>query len=272
MDIKKKMKGINKNPTREYKIATAIISFLLIVFLTSKMWLPDVEKKQSTPVGYIGEISTTTKLNLMSWEYNPISNFMEVTVSVSDDRNFNRTEFVASSKVSKSKSLETEIIIKENSMMIIHIKKVPKNFEQVSLWIEKIKDEKSKEKSNKVNFKCDYRDVKINTDLQAKSKKEYVLKSIEVEIENVKKKISEISEAISDKQNKISVHKSDIQTLEKEMKYQTQAEIKNTNSIIDNKIKDIEFLEKQIENDNKNISSLNAKLSKLNLKLSDTKN
>lgn len=272
MNIQKKMKGIKTNPTKEYKIVTIIISFFLVVFLTSKMWLPDADKIQSTAVGVTQRVSPITEITLSSWEYNPLTQFMEVIVSVSDDKNFGRTEFNVTAKISQNKSLPAEIIIKENSMMIIHINKIPKNFKVVSLWIEQKTEDGSKGKNNdKVNFKCDYRQVAVENELQSKTKHQYVLQSIDNEINTVNEKIDEINQLITDKQNQIKMNADDIEILKKEIKYQTQDEIKNTDKAIERKLQDSESLKVQIENEKKNISSLNEKLNKLQLKLADAK-
>jgi uncharacterized coiled-coil protein SlyX len=272
MSMKKKMSVVKTNPVKEYKIATTIIISFLIVFLTSKMWLPNADKVQSTSVGVTQRVSTVTELTLSSWEYNPTVHFMEVIFSIADDKNFNRSEFVTTAKISRAKSLNTKIVLKENSMMVVHIENVPKDFEVISLWVEQKKDQNTNaEQYNKANFKCNYRKVIIDNNLKVKTKNEYLMQSIETEIANVKKQISDIENTISEKQKQQKYFEEDIRSIKSDLKYQTDEEVKDSNNVIENKEKYIASLNSQIEVERKNISSLNEKLIKLNLKLDDAK-
>lgn len=266
----KKFKGLTSNPTKEYKIALLLIISFLIVFLTSKMWLPDASKIQQSEIGTKASTSPITELTLTSWEYNPELRFMEITISIQDTKNLNRSEFTSTAKISQSKSLPCEIVIKENGLMIVHITNVPKNFKVVSLWIDQKENSIiGAEQHKSVNFKCDYRKVITNNQLNIKNQQQYLLQTIDNEIAMINKKMDEIKQSIQEKRQQINQLQKDIVIIESDIKYQTQDEINNSQKAMDNKKQDIEFIQNQITTAEKNIFSLSEKLIKLNQKRVD---
>src|SRR5699024_6132586 len=122
---------------RLYVIAIVIMTSLFTVFLSSKYWLYDDSAVAQTP--YDKEISglSETKVLLRSWEYNPDKKLMEVKLETdlrnSDDLNPSY-EFEAMTK-DKKKEFEAENVYHDNDNVVVHIKGVPKDYEQVVLKI-----------------------------------------------------------------------------------------------------------------------------------------
>jgi len=114
MNFKKKIKSIKRNPTKEYHIVITILLFSLVVFFTSKMWLPDSDKIQSTAIGVTQRVSTRTELSLASWEYNPLSRFVEVIITVADSKNL----------IEVSSMLLQKLVIQKNFLLRLYSKKI----------------------------------------------------------------------------------------------------------------------------------------------------
>lgn len=279
--IKVYKKRLEENTSKEYRIFITIFICLMLVFTTSKVWLPSDVAVQNTAMGETKETSGTTQLTLRSWKYNWMAGFMEVDFDV---KNSDSTEVKflpsAHSNRNRTEGLPTEVVYYNDGFMVIRISKVPQNWEVVSLWIKENLPEDSASSSaettlavseNGANFLCDSRRVEVNNQLKIQSEMLYALKSIDNQIDAVKKNISAETQKIEKANTEIQQLKFDIAALKANQKYQTPDDVNTSNSTIQNKESQINDKQTLVADCKKAIANDNEKLKKLKQKRDDTR-
>lgn len=118
-------------------------------------------------------------------------------------------------------------------------------------------------------FYVDRREIEEKKELKEKSKREYLLQTVDEEMDIVNKKMSEIDIQIGEKNKKINQVKEEIIRLENERKYLTESELISMNSKIDQLYSENINEEKSIIELNESKKELANKIEKLNEKRAD---
>lgn len=272
------MTKLNKGTENKFYIGLIItISILFIVFFTSKMWLYDDSPIMQTPFNSnISGLDQTT-LRLNKWEYNPEKELMEVsleTIHSGSDVVKPTFTFLARERDSLEE-YPVKIVYKDDSDIVIQIENVPETYRVIGLIVYEHRDRKilenearevletnegsiSQDDNNEFEFTLpkpaekvivgDYRQIKVNPNLETKSASEYQIESIQREIADVEKQISVINEHDIPLQNDLIESLSDeIKSLKDDLQYQTSEEQQETEREISYKQTSIENAEDEIE-------------------------
>lgn len=253
--------------------------FIIMIFLTSKIFLWDDSKILSTPIGTEQRLSSQ-EVVLVRWEYDPNKELMEVEIG---SKNLAKMivyelEFTSKEKTNPDVSLPTEVVSQFENTTIIQIENVTKDFQAVALTMKEKPIEGGDEKEEDALFEhavwtvyADYREITINEKLMKKGDYEYVLDHIEREIAQQKMELKNIEESIKLKGNEMEQYERDIKELEASKQYQTEQETKLTEIDIRQKLYLIENTEKVKVDLEIAFEEANEKLQKLNEKLHDHK-
>lgn len=263
------------NATSVYRTFLSVVGALLLLFLTSKLWLPSDVKVTSTTLGTALNTSVTTSVKLRSWVYSPTNHYMEITFDVDNTDNSQSIKFTPSARIDTARSvpLHAETVLSYNGTLVIQIKDVPTNWHYVSLWIkDNLNTPVSADDSmSGANFFGDIRAIKINDSLQPKTGLAYAVQSVVNQIENVNSQVKNYNTQIQQEGADIDQLNFDIKGLKDNQKYQTADEVKASNSAINSKQSQIDTHKDNILKLKSQIQDCNDKLKKLNQKLEDTK-
>jgi len=269
--------------SRKYLLLLSFSFLIIIFFLTSKILLWDDSKILSTPIGSEQQLSTQN-LKLIRWEYNPEKTLMEIEIaSKKASHNIEKElEYFSKEKMNPSILLPTQVVSQFENTTIIQIENVPLDFKAVALTIaEKLEEtegqtDKKNHEISEWKIYSDYREIKINNQINQKGDYQYKLEHIQNEIEQQKLEIKNIDKSIQLKLNEIQQFNIDIELLEKSKEYQTEHEKKQTDMDIQqknylikstNEVKiDLEMVLKEA---NEKLNKLNEKLQNHTLKKSD---
>ncbi len=262
------------NSTLKYKTFLFLLTVFVLIFGTSKWWLPSDVKITDTSIGTALNTSTNTSLTLRSWQYNRAKNYMEISFDITNNEDNQSLNFTPSAHVNTNRTLSLNVSValcKDNSL-VLQIKDVPQKWDYISLWV---KDNQATDQNNSdlrgANFFCDIRRVVMNNALQPKAELSYAIQSVQNEIDDTKKQIQAVQADIQKAKTNIDQLQFDIQTLKDGQKYQTKEEIDKSNSTISSKTSEMQSLNDSIAQFNDQIKNYNVKLDKLNQKLNDTK-
>lgn len=284
---------IPKSPKAKYRTFIGAFVLLLVVFMTSSLWVPDTSEIKNTAYGTQASSSDYVKLKLEKWTYNPDTNYMETTFYVNKGQFAFSNNLIFSPSVyngSTSNSVSSSVVFSNDDTLIIRTKNLPKKWKVLMLQItDNSADLLTKEVGNTTsssadaignvgkaisgqvtaNFYCDYRAVEQNTALVPKSEKDYAIDSTLYRISATQKQIADDKNAITQNKNTIASLQKDIQTIQKEQSYQTTSEISDSTAVMQSKQNSIAALGTKDDELNKEIGECQDKISKLNLKLSD---
>ena len=146
------------------------------------------------------------------------------------------------------------------------IVKLPKEWTTILLLFTEDNESKTSAK-----FYVDRRESVEDKSLKEKSKKDYLLQTVDEEIKDVNKQIEENHKQIEEKNKEIDQLKNEINRLEIDRKYLTESELIDMNTKIDSLYSQKLDTEKSIQELNKSNEELKAKIEKLNLKKEDYK-
>lgn len=269
--------NIRINRGRENKFYLGVVTFLVIsfaVFFTSKMWMYDDNPINQTP--FYTEIAglEQTKIILQKWEYNPDKELMEVILEMKHTgADTVKPTFAFAAKESKSlKEYPVEVMYQHENNFVLHIRQVPIEFRVVGLFVKEMRDKKILESELKAAQENvlgsldqdgemkkitlpqpkekiivgDYRKIKVNRQLENKSKWTYQQEQIDIEIKLLTKQIQILEKEQMPLQDAIIVDiKKEIAVLEDEMKFQTESEKQETRQQIINHETDIGYAEEK---------------------------
>lgn len=287
-------KRIAENVNRTYRIFLILFFSCMVVFLTSKVWLPSDVKIQNSDMGTTRTTTAGTELTLKSWQYNPDSRFMEATFTYQDSDDTQDIQFtpVAHTDTDKTVKMDVSIPYSSNGFFVIQFRNTPQNWHVVSLWIDSTENQISdltpdtdsgiastsgSESSETdagqqgANFFCDVRKVSKNQSLKSQTKLYYSLRSVDNEISADKKQIALTQKKIDDANLEISQLNFDISSLKSNQKYQTPDEVSQSNAAIQNKTSQISNLKNNIAQYQIDIKNGRQKLKKLKQKWSDVR-
>ena len=290
---KKKKVKIPKSPKAKYRTFIGAFVLLLVIFMTSSLWVPDTSEIKNTAYGKQESSSDYVKLKLEKWTYNPDTNYMETTFYV------NKGQFAFSNNLifaptvfngSTSNPVSSSIAFSNDDTLIVRTSNLPKKWKVLMMQItDNSADLLTKEVGNTAsssadavgnvgkaiagqvtaNFYCDYRAVEQNTALAPKSEKDYAIDSTLYRISATQKQIADDKNAITQNKNTIASLQKDIKAIQTEQAYQTASEISDSTAVMQSKQNSIATLGTKNDELNKEIGEYQDKISKLNLKLSD---
>lgn len=266
---------IKTNITSKYKVYLVVFISLMLIFGTSKLWLPSDVKIMNTTVGTELNTSPNTSIKLRSWEYSKANQYMEIMFDVHNNEDSQSLKFtpVAHTNIEKRRDMNVSTALSKDGTLVVQIKDVPKNWEIISLWVKDNMEADSNDTTkNGANFFCDIRKIVLNNSLKPKSQLNYQVESIQNQIADVNAQITDTENEIKKENTQIDQLNFDIQALKENQKYQTKQEISKSNSVISGKNTEIDNHKNSILKYQEQIKDYNAKLRKLNLKLQDTKN
>ncbi|HEX3018087.1 MAG TPA: hypothetical protein VHP31_09595 [Caproicibacter sp.] len=280
--VKLYQKRLAENCNKEFQIFLAVFFSLMLIFTTSKLWLPSDLQIENTNIGTEKNTSASTTLLLRSWQYNVTNQFMEITFDVKNSDSTQGIQFnpIAHTNRNKTAALKTDVAYCNDGLLVIQINDVPNSWDIISLWIKEQSTDIDTGSSSQneilnsesgANFLCDIREVTKNNSLKSQSKLLYSLKSIDNQIAAEKKSIADCNAQIDKENLEIQQLNFDIQTIKENQKYQTQDEIKSSDSVIQNKTSSIDDLKNSIKSFQQQIIEHQAKVKKLSQKWNDTK-
>ncbi|WP_223643413.1 hypothetical protein [Planococcus sp. 4-30] len=263
---KKKKKNLKLNMSNLY-IAVAFLFILGFGFFgTSKLFMAEDIPINQTELNEEFDLRANGKFTIKEWAYDKEQNMMEVTLVTNGIEDYmTQLDFTAVSREKLSAELPIEIVYDESDIYIIHIKDVPKEFNQIALRFnkgEKSYDElfaegESDEEENKVisTIYTDQRVVKEEA-IPDRNFTEYALEINDELIEEAERDIEELEEKSRMMDDVIAEIRTEIEQLQSDLLYQTVDEQVETNNDVfqlEKRIEDYERDQQTISDDAKNI-------------------
>lgn len=242
-------------------LVTGVVVFIGvgILFLTSKLYMPDNDELLFTQLGKSVELSQYTELQLKRWDYSESQNLMEIELKV-NSKSVNTIYFPHVKNRVSGKLFPTEIVYNQDGIMIIHAQ--VKNPKQVTLIVATKENENQEKATGEVHFLSDYRVMNAVKDIQVRDKTTYFRMSIEADIVILKNQIQEKQATIEGYNKNISDCKTLISERKKLMEKQTTSEKKDSESYIKKE-------EENIQNYNELIAELQAQVHKLETEITE---
>ena len=272
--IKSFRKKMKTNLTSMYRTFLSVAAVLMLLFLTSKFWLPSDVKVTNTSLGTALNTSSSTTVKLRSWVYSTTNHYMEITFDVDNRDESQSIKFTPSARVdtARTETLNSETALSYNGTLVIQIKDVPTNWHYVSLWIrDNLDTTEADESMSGANFFGDVRALQIDNSLKPRTGLVYAVQSVVNQIQDVKSQVKNYDTQIQEENTEINQLKFDIQGLKDNQKYQTADEVKASNSTINSKQSQIDTHKDNVLKLKGQIADAQEKLKKLNQKLEDTK-
>lgn len=251
---KVKKKNLNFNTSMVYLSTTLIFIAVLVLFLTSRMYMAEVIPMKYTELNVVNDLYSDGKITINEWKYDEKQNTMEVILKADKVKDFDSDlNFSAVSRVNRQRYLEVEVPYKENDIYVVVIKNVPKQFEQIALRIDKeyndyydlfTEDEevKDKETNTIVALYTDQRVVDRGT-IESKSPKKYAIQIVSSLIEDAESNSSNIRKSIEKVDKAIEVLRAEVSEKQEDKIYQTAEEQLETDSSIHSLLYKIEEME-----------------------------
>lgn len=293
MEKTRKQRAAQDRQIKLYRIFLVVFIALLLLFCTSKLWLPEDTKITNTMFGTKHSTSDAISLVLNDWQYNPTSNYMEAAFDV-QQKNYiysNSLRFTAElySDNSQRTPLDCKVAYSDEDTLILQIRDLPPGWEILSLRIGdnslELKtaatgDLNASSSSNPfaaqadktpAHFNCDVRAVKMNTSLSPKAELDYAVDSISNHIGQQNGQITAYRAQVAANLDTISMLENDIEGIKKEQPYQMDSELDDSNAMLQDKEKQIANLREKNQTYEESIADCKQKIQKLNLKLKDLK-
>lgn len=280
--IKLYRKMLTENQNKAYTVFIISFSFLFLVFLSSKLWLPSDVKIENTAIGSSRNVTGSLTLILDSWQYNRTEKYMEASFTIHGEDDTQDYKFIpiAHTNVNKATPLNVTVAYCSNDLLTVQFQNVPENWQIISLWIKgqdtalSDTDTPSTESSDDLsgaNFFCDNRAVAVNNSLKPQSAMLYSLQSIFNQMKDIRSDIVTQNKNIAAANAQIDQLIFDISSLKANQKYQTKDDIAKSNSTVQSKTSQISDLKNTIVGYQAQIKNDQEKIKKLNQKMDDTK-
>lgn len=276
---KKKRKNLKVNVSSIYIIVALIFILGFGFFGTSKIFIAEEIPINQTKLNQEFDLRSNGKFSINSWIYDKEKNMMEITLVTNGIKDYSsELDFTSISKKDLKKELPLKVVYNDNDIYIIHVKKVPKNFDQVAIRLHKtdrnindIFDEEKEESENTKVISTIYTDERVveNQEVIEKDIKNYALQVTESLIEKSledKKKLEKGIEKIDAFNEELNA---EIEELKGELLYQTVNEQIETNNSIYRLERDIELKNKDKEMMLQDIKNIETKIERLNQKKRD---
>ena len=279
--MKKKRKNLTMNISKVYVFVSFIFIMGFVFFGTSKLFIAEEVPINQTELNTEFDLRASGKFRINSWTYNEEKYIMEVTIVTNGMKDYSfELDFSSISKSNLKQELPIETVFNDNEIYILHISKVPKNFEQVALRLHRseknmqdifIEEEDIDSKTNKKLVSTVYTDErKVDRGtIELKSNRSYLLQVTEdiitetnVKKEDINKKIEKVILLNEDLNN-------EIEDLKKDLLYETLDEQIDTNNKIYRLEREVESKEKDIDLMRQDIKNMDSKIERLKQKKRD---
>lgn len=278
---KNKKKNLKLNVSNLYILAAFLFILGFGFFGTSKLFMAEDVPVNQSPLHTEMDLRANGKFTINDWTYDEKQNLMEVTLVTNSMQDYlTQLDFTAVSRERLSKKLPTEIVYNESDIYVIHIKEVPKDFNQMALRLnkdekdfEKLFSEEEQEEALQKNqvistIYTDERVVKAEG-IEDKNYTEYALEITEELIMDAQKEIEKLESKVVVTDKIIAEIQQEIERLQTNLLYQTVEEQVETNNKVFDLQKDIEDYEKEKEVHNEDIKNLQYKMERLKQKQYD---
>ena len=245
--------------SRKYNIALVVIVIGYLFFFSSNSLFNSEGDIMSTD--FNKEIALPNyKMIMKNATYSNENGILEVNFSIEKTSVTFSGELLLEAKERNNPTKKLDVnMINLNGKDYTVIVKLPKEWTTILLLFTEDNESKTSAK-----FYVDRRESVEDKSLKEKSKKDYLLQTVDEEIKDVNKQIEE-------KNKEIDQLKNEINRLEIDKKYLTESELIDMNTKIDSLYSQKLDTEKSIQELNKSNEELKAKIEKLNLKKEDYK-
>lgn len=276
---KKKRKNLTVNVSSIYIVVALVFIVGFGFFGTSKIFIAEEIPINQTKLNQEFDLRSNGKFSINSWIYDKEKNMMEITLMTNGIKDYSsELEFTSVSKKNLKKKLPLEVVYNDNDIYIIHVKKVPKNFDQIAIRLHKtdrniydIFDEEKEESENTKVISTIYTDERVveNKEVIEKDMKNYALQVTESLIEKSLEDKEELEKGIEKIDAFNEELNAEIEELKAELLYQTVNEQIETNNSIYRLERDIELKNKDKEMMLQDIKNIETKIERLNQKKRD---
>lgn len=278
---KNKKKNLKINVSNLYILAAFVFILGFGFFGTSKFFMAEDVPINQSPLRTELDLRADGKFSINDWTYDKEQNLMEVTLVTNGIQDYmTKLDFTAVSRERLTRELPTEIVYNESDIYVIHIKEVPKDFNQMALRLNK--DEKDFEELFEEEAKTeeDAEDKVISTiytdervvkaeRIEDKNFTDYALEITEGLIADAQKDVKKLENKIVVTDEIIAEIQQEIERLQTDLLYQTVEEQVETNNEVFDLQKDIEDYEKEKQVLSEDIKNLQYKMERLKQKQYD---
>ncbi len=243
-----------------YAMTSIFIIGVLFFFNSNHLFNKEMSYK-STTIKEEYKLNSGVAFSIIERKYNPDTGLIELLIKrngneFNSDLNFN---FEIRERKDPMTIVDSNVVQIEEKYYVITTN-IFYNWSTVSLTIIEEKDEVT---GNSIKFYSDKKDIEEDKELEIKSENEYVIKVIDIEIEEVNEEINKNNLSIEDRKSKIEKSKEAINKIKDDMKYQTNLEIEESKSNISSLEDDIKTKESEIKTIEESSKELNEKIKKL---------
>lgn len=256
---------INYKKSYKYILLVILIGAGYIFFLSSGMFFESNSRLTSTELNKKIELKNS-EVFIKEDQFNEEKNLLEIKLGVTKTNiNFaNDFEFEAISRENTNKKLPVEFMEVDENNIVIFVT-TPKKWSAIAVDIK----EKNSKEVGETRVYIDERICGKNNNLNKRSKEEYMIENIEVDIKTIEENISAYEKEIAEKRTTIENTNEEINILESKKEYLTDKEKLEANQQIDGHKNSIESLENSIEEIEKTINEEKEKLEMANKKMND---
>lgn len=276
---KQKRKNLKLDMSNLYVVLALFFVLGFGFFGTSKIFMEEEIPINQTELNTEFDLRSNGKFSINSWIYDEEKNKMEVIIVTNGMRDYSsELDFTSISRKNLKQELPVDVVFNDNEIYILHINKVPKNFDQLAIRLHKtewnMKDIFAEPESVKENEKIVstiYTDERVveRKPVDKKDNKEYVVQVTNDIIKQTKEKKDEMNKKI-ERANEVNEGlNEEISNLKSDLLYQTMEEQIETNNKIYQLEREVESNKKEIEIMQLDIKNMDLKIEKLNQKIRD---
>lgn len=276
---KQKRKNLKLDMSNLYVVLALFFVLGFGFFGTSKIFMAEKIPINQTELNTEFDLRSNGKFSINSWIYDEEKNKMEVIIVTNGMRDYSsELDFTSISRKNLKQELPVDVVFNDNEIYILHINKVPKNFDQLAIRLHKtewnMKDIFAEPESVKENEKLVstiYTDERVveRKPVDKKSDKEYTVQVTNDIIKQTKEKKDEMNKKI-ERANEVNERlNEEISNLKSDLLYQTMEEQIETNNKIYQLEREVESNKKEIEIMQQDIKNMDLKIEKLNQKKRD---
>ncbi|OJG97584.1 hypothetical protein RV18_GL000652 [Enterococcus termitis] len=274
-----------------YQLLFGLTIILGLVFAVPTILYGAEEASTDTPLGVENQVSlSSVSLTLIERGYNPETNYAEIFLKVNGNlASRSKLDLIAGEEKNQVE-VPAKIIRLTENYYTIQMSSIPNNWRNIIIDIAEISEndsaveildasklfenfgvKKEKDKAKITQSQIYFNRKKVSIDTQAKPQNEtmYLIKCLDMEIEESTKFIKNNKEAIVDFNKKIKTIEDEISDIESEKKYQTATEIKQAEDRIQSKKSTISDIKTKIESAKESNIELLEKISKLEQQKAD---
>lgn len=276
---KQKRKNLKLDMSNLYVVLALFFVLGFGFFGTSKIFMAEEIPINQTELNTEFDLRSNGKFSINSWIYDEEKNKMEVIIVTNGMRDYSsELDFTSISRKNLKQELPVDVVFNDNEIYILHINKVPKNFDQLAIRLHKtewnMKDIFAEPESVKENEKLVstiYTDERVveRKPVDKKDNKEYTVQVTNDIIKQTKEKKDEMNKKI-ERANEVNEGlNEEISNLKSDLLYQTMEEQIETNNKIYQLEREVESNKKEIEIMQQDIKNMDLKIEKLNQKIRD---